>query len=124
MTGWSIELVLLLATVITVIYALIGGLEAIWADVIQCIIANLIFTAWATLTTVPFDHMWSCRTGLLGHKIVPITVIAFVIRGRDDVEKRTRALPSRIPISRIMSHDAGLLGVAYTHWRAWVAARA
>ena len=32
MTGWSIELVLLLATVIAVIYALIGGLEAItWA---------------------------------------------------------------------------------------------
>jgi solute:Na+ symporter, SSS family len=36
MTGWSIQIVLLLSTLITVIYALIGGLEAIiWADVVQ-----------------------------------------------------------------------------------------
>jgi SSS family solute:Na+ symporter len=36
MTGWSTEFVLLAATLITVVYALIGGLEAIiWADVIQ-----------------------------------------------------------------------------------------
>jgi SSS family solute:Na+ symporter len=36
MAGWSMELVLLLATVISVIYALIGGFEAIiWADVVQ-----------------------------------------------------------------------------------------
>jgi hypothetical protein len=117
--------VLLLATVITVIYALIGGLEAIiWADLIRGIYRESYFYRLGHLTSVPFDHMWSCKTGLLGHKIVPITVMAFVIRGRGDVEKRTRALLSPIPISRIMSHDAGLLEVAYTHWRAWVAARA
>ena len=50
--------------------------------------------------------------------------MTFVIRGRDDVEKPARALLSPITTSRMMSYDAGLLGVAYTHWRAWIATRA
>jgi SSS family solute:Na+ symporter len=36
MTGWNIEFILVITTAVTVLYALIGGLEAvIWADVFQ-----------------------------------------------------------------------------------------
>ena len=93
MTGWSIELVLLLATVITVIYALIGGLEAIWADVIQCIIANLIFTAWATLTMGDkrilnlghFNFPWhDYMIGAIGHVVLMVVGYGVSLAGSAD----------------------------------------
>lgn len=71
MTGWSMEVVLLLATVITVIYALIGGLEAIiWADVIQGILlwVGVLIAAGYLLRLSPASTSQILSTAWHAHK--------------------------------------------------------